>query len=238
VVWYSTGNRFAGNTVERSRYGTHFMYSHDNVVERGRFVDDVVGIFVMYSRNVTVRECLLARAGGAGGIGLGVKESGNLVVLDNRFVLDHVGVYVDTSPLDASEPNRFERNEFRLSQTAMVFHASPRWNTLVDNVFADNQSQVRVEGGGDALAVRWQGNDFDDYVGYDLDGDGFGDVPYQLRSLSGDLVSRFPVLEFHRGSLTLALIDAVSHLFPLFRPRTVLVDPRPRMAPTTARHGS
>ena len=33
LVWYSPGNRIARNTVVRSRYATHFMYSDDCVVE-------------------------------------------------------------------------------------------------------------------------------------------------------------------------------------------------------------
>ncbi|MGB5523928.1 MAG: NosD domain-containing protein, partial [Polyangiales bacterium] len=50
VVWYSSRNRLVRNTVVRSRYGTHFMYSHDNHVEGNRYIDNVVGIFIMYSR--------------------------------------------------------------------------------------------------------------------------------------------------------------------------------------------
>ena len=52
VVWYSSRNRVAGNSVAGGRYGTHFMYSHDNVVADNRFVGNVVGVFVMYSRAV------------------------------------------------------------------------------------------------------------------------------------------------------------------------------------------
>ncbi|MBW2509951.1 MAG: right-handed parallel beta-helix repeat-containing protein, partial [Deltaproteobacteria bacterium] len=58
VVWYSNGNELLDNEVVRSRYGTHFMYSHDNVLEGNRYVDNVVGIFIMYSRNVSLRENL------------------------------------------------------------------------------------------------------------------------------------------------------------------------------------
>ncbi|MGD8607974.1 MAG: NosD domain-containing protein, partial [Myxococcales bacterium] len=47
VVWYSSNNRLIRNTVVRSRYGTHFMYSHGNYVEGNRYVDNVVGVFIM-----------------------------------------------------------------------------------------------------------------------------------------------------------------------------------------------
>jgi nitrous oxidase accessory protein len=140
-----------------------------------------------------------------------------------------VGIYVDTSPLQQDEHGRFERNELRLSQVGVVFHGGGARNAFLENVFRDNDAQVQVEGGGDALDVAWSGNDFDDYAGYDLDGDGFGDLPYELRSLSGELVSHHPALAFFRGSPALALVTAAGRVLPLFAPRTLRRDPRPRV---------
>lgn len=231
VIWYSPRNFIVGNTVEWSRYGTHFMHSDDNVVEHNRYLHDVVGVFVMYSHNVTVRHNLVAHAAGAAGVGLGLKDSGGIRGHGNAFIHNATGVYLDGSPTSEDEHNHFDRNEFRLCRTAVVFHASQRGNTFVDNRFRDNQAQVIVEGGGDALQTHWEGNHFDDYVGYDLDGDGIGDVPYELRSLSDELTSRYPSLEFFRGAPVLSLLDAISRLAPLFEPRTILIDRRPRTRP-------
>lgn len=230
VVWYSPGNRFLRNRVERGRYGTHFMYSHDNVVEGNRYVENVVGIFVMYSRNLQVRSNLLAESAGAAGVGLGAKESGGLQVLGNRFLGNQVGVYLDTSPLYPEDHNLFERNDIRFSATAVVFHGTVDRNHFRSNRFRDNLAQVRVEGRGDARAAEWRGNQFDDYTGYDLDGDGFGDLPYELRSLSGALTARRPALAFFRGTPALGLVELVGRLVPIFRPQTLLVDPSPRVA--------
>jgi nitrous oxidase accessory protein len=230
VVWYSPRNTISRNRVEHGRYGTHFMYSHDNVVVGNRYAGNVVGIFVMYSRNLEIRENLLAESGGAAGVGLGTKESGNLRVLDNEFVGNTVGAYVDTSPLYIDDWNRFEGNTFRLGDAGVVFHGSEKRNRFFDNTFRDNAIHVRVEGRGDARGVTWLENDFDDYRGYDLDGDGYGDVPYELRSLSEQLMSRHPDLAFFRGSAALGLVELIGRVVPLFQPRTLLVDPRPRVA--------
>ncbi|MBW2280577.1 MAG: nitrous oxide reductase family maturation protein NosD [Deltaproteobacteria bacterium] len=229
VVWYSPGNVIADNVIERGRYGTHFMYSHDNLVRGNRYVGNVVGIFTMYSRGIEVRDNLIADSGGAAGVGLGSKESGNLLVAGNRFIANTVGLYLDTSPLSIEEHNSFERNEFRLCDYAVVFHSSPRRNSFRGNIFRSNAVQVRVDGGGDALDTEWRENDFDDYAGYDLDGDGYGDLPYQLRSLSGDLEARMPALAFFRGSPALAAVEWVGHVVPIFQPRTLVIDPRPRV---------
>ena len=234
VVWYSPGNRFAHNTVERGRYGAHFMYSHRNVVEDNRFVGNVVGIFVMYSRGLELRRNLLARASGAAGMGLGAKESGGLVVEQNAFLANQVGAYLDTSPLDPANPNRFQGNVFRLSDAGVVFHGVAKGNTFTGNRFADNATPVRVEGRGDARAAQWRGNAFDDYAGYDLNGDGIGDLPYELRTLSGELTGRVPELLLFRGSPAMALVELVGRVVPLFQPQTLLVDPEPRVAPLPA----
>ncbi|MDH3483707.1 MAG: nitrous oxide reductase family maturation protein NosD [Myxococcales bacterium] len=233
VVWYSSDNRIVDNTVLRSRYGTHFMYSHGNVLEGNRYIDNVVGVFIMYSRNVQVKRNLLARSSGPGGMGLGIKESGNLAVSDNFFVANTKGVYMDTSPLDEDDFNRFERNAFYHSEVAVLMHGSEHRNTFSDNAFVSNHSQVEVEGGGDALGVDWKENAFDDYAGYDMDRDGYGDIPYELRRLSSQLASTYPQLLFFRGAITLELLDAISLLFPLVEPQTTLIDSRPKMSAAT-----
>ncbi len=230
VIWYSSDNRLVDNTVVRSRYGTHFMYSHGNYVEGNRYVDNVVGVFIMYSRNVTLRENLLARSSGPGGMGLGIKESGNLTVSNNAFIANTKAVYMDTSPLEPDDFNTFEHNAFFHSEVGVLMHSSEDRNAFLRNAFVSNHAQVQVEGGGDAMAVDWMNNFFDDYAGYDLDDDGFGDIPYELRRLSSQLQSKYPQLGFFRGAITLELLDAISALFPMIEPQTILVDPRPKMA--------
>lgn len=229
LVWYAPDNRIVNNDVSCGRYGTHFMYCDGGVVEGNRYRDNTVGVFVMYSRNVQVRGNLNAGASAAGGMGLGVKESGNLTVENNRFVQDHVGLYLDNSPFRSDDCNRVQGNLFTLCQTGIIFHSSPVRNRFVENSFRANGDQVRVEGRGNALESTWNGNAFDDYQGYDLDGDGYGDVPYESRSLSNQLIGRSPELAFFRGTPALSLLEAVGHMFPLFQPEPIFVDPCPRM---------
>jgi len=231
VVWYASGNRIAGNSVARGRYGTHLMYSHDNELEDNRYDSNVVGVFIMYSRNVVLRRNQLLRSSGAAGMGIGLKESGNILAEANLFAGNQVCVYTDTSPLSLDETNRFEGNWFRSCGTAVVFHGGAERNQFMGNSFRDNAAHVRVEGRGDAQQASWRGNDFDDYAGYDLDGDGVGDLPYELRSLSGDLTGRHPSLAFFQGAPAMTLVELVGRVVPLFRPTTLLIDSEPRMRP-------
>jgi nitrous oxidase accessory protein len=229
VLWYASRNRMLDNTIEGGRYGAHLMYSHDNEIAGNRFVRNVTGLFVMYSRQVALRRNVFAGAGGAAGIGLGLKESGNVVATENEFVHNTIGLYVDTSPLWPDDRNRFERNAFRLNETAVSFLGRAAGNAFAGNDFLDSRSHVEVDGHGDARQAEWRGNLFDDYAGYDLDADGTGDVPYELRSLAADLVAARPVLAFYRGTPALSLTEAIGRIVPLVELRLVLVDPAPRM---------
>ena len=229
VLWYSSRNRLSGNVIERGRYGAHLMYSHATELAGNRFVGNVTGLFVMYSRDAAIRDNVFADSAGAAGIGLGLKESGNLRVERNAIVHNTTGVYVDTSPLWPDDRNLFAGNAFRLNDVGVSFLGRAEGNELRDNLFRDNQAQVVVDGRGDAREARWLGNAFDDYAGYDLDGDGVGDLPYELRSLTSDLVAGTPALAFFRGTAALALAGAIGRIVPLFEPRLVLVDPVPRM---------
>jgi nitrous oxidase accessory protein len=231
VIWYSNRNHIIGNRIARGRYGAHFMYSHDNVVQHNELRSGVVGIFSMYSRGLDIEHNLIVDAGGPAGMGIGLKESGNVTVAHNVLVHDAVGIYIDTSPLQLTDTLVIRNNVLRLDQVAFVFHSSAHRITIEHNDLSDNDLQVRVDGGGTASDADWHDNYFDDYTGYDLDDDGHGDVAYELRSASAELVSDHAAVALFRGTPALHLVDAASHLDPFFQPDVLLTDAKPRMSP-------
>lgn len=237
VVWYSSGNRITGNRIAGARYGTHLMYSHNNHIAGNHFDGDVVGVFVMYSHDVALDRNVVIGAGGAAGMAIGLKDSGNVAVTGNVLMRDHTGLYLDQAPLQQSHTLTVARNRFARCDTAIRFHASGHRSAISDNDFLDDAAPVVIEGGGDAGDVAWRGNYFDDYAGYDLDGDGTGDVAYQLRSFEDDLIGQRPALAFFRGTPALGAADAVTRLVPMYERRTLLTDAAPRMHPQTWQDG-
>ena len=183
----------------------------------------------MYSRDLTIEDNALLSSAGSAGIGLGLKESGNVIVRRNLFLGNTQGLFIDNSPLEPKDSNLFEDNVLELSEVAIGFLSSQRDNTFRRNTLRNNRTQVRVEGGGDAMALVWEENDWDDYAGYDLDRDGVGDVPYQLRDLSGALLARHADLAFLDGTPALGLMSIAGQVAPLLAPKPVLEDARPRM---------
>jgi nitrous oxidase accessory protein len=207
------------------------MYSHDNVCENSRYVGNEVGIFVMYSHDVVLRRNLIAEARGAAGIGIGLKESGNITVADSWLLDNTTGVYIDSAPLDPDHHNRYTNNVLRFSETAVSMHASQRRSEFTDNRFGDNGAVVKVGGQGDALGCTFAGNYYDTYRGYDLDGDGRGDVPFEFRRLSTQLEGRYPELALLHGAPAMMMVDVVGQVLPLFAPRRLLCDQEPRLTP-------
>jgi nitrous oxidase accessory protein len=230
VVWYSPGNRVIGNTVTGSRYATHFMYSNDSVVEHNTFRRNMVGVFIMYSRGITLIANTIADNTAGDGLGVGSKESGNVRLEDNQLLRNVSGLYLDISPFRNGDWVLARRNIIAGCTTGVTFHSTESHNTFVDNVFLANDTQVAVEGQGTADHVLWRGNYFDDYQGYDLNGDGIGDVPYELRRLSDRLVATHPDLAFFRGTPVLQVLDTAGRVLPFLTPERLLADDQPRMS--------
>ena len=207
------------------------MYSHGNQIAGNRFIGDVTGVFVMYSRDVEIRGNVFAdsrrrRGHGARPQGVGqparARES---VRCTTRSASTSIRV-----PLWPDDRNRFEANVFRLNGIAVSFLGRASGNEFLGNGFRDSQVQVQVDGRGDARQAVWRSNDFDDYAGYDLDGDGTGDVPYELRSLASDLgrprPRRWRSFAARRPSRSSRRSGASCRSS---RPACVLSDPEPRM---------
>jgi nitrous oxidase accessory protein len=153
------------------------------------------------------------------------------MVTGNALVHDHTGLYLDQTPLQQTHTLTVERNRFARCDVAIRFHASGHRSAISDNDFLADRAVAEIEGGGGASDVAWRGNYFDDYAGYDLDGDGVGDVAYELRSFEADLTGQRPELALFRDTPALVAADAVTRLVPMYERRTLLTDPAPRMRP-------
>lgn len=229
VVWYSYDNTFRGNVVTGSRYGVHFMHADRNRVEGNEFTQDIVGIFVMYSDAIVVKDNLIAAGRGAAGTGIGLKESSDLLIQGNRIVGSTTGMLVDTTPHRIGESLQVEGNTLAFNIRGVRFHGPKAGARFVDNRFHENTTQVAVDGKGDSSMVEFLGNVWSDYAGYDLDGDGLGDVPWEARAVSDSLRDRHPELAFFQGTPAAWLLDLLGSVLPLFAPPVIARDPRPRL---------
>jgi nitrous oxidase accessory protein len=229
VIWYTRRALVEGLHVTGSRYGTHFMYAHDCVVRRARYERDIVGVFAMYSSHIRVEDSVSAGARGAAGMGIGFKDTDDVDLEGNWLVANTAGVYFDHSPRSPEQPIHLRGNVLALNQIGLHLHSSEKGVTVRDCDFRENLSDAQVDGQGDALGLEVEGNHWTQYAGYDLDGDGRGDVPFQIKKLSSDLKERHAELHLFDGSFVMGLLDTVAEATPIFASRLMLVDKSPRV---------
>ncbi|MFW6068099.1 MAG: NosD domain-containing protein, partial [Chloroflexota bacterium] len=98
VLWYSERLTVRGNDVSHGRYGLHFMYCDDALIEENRLLNNSVGAFLMYSRRMTMRHNTIAMNRGPSGYGVGLKDMDDAIVLENNFLDNRIGAYLDNSP--------------------------------------------------------------------------------------------------------------------------------------------
>ncbi len=227
VVWYSSNNVIRNNTVSHGRYGIHFMYAHHNLMTGNTIEDCVVGVFLMYSNNVEVRGNKLLRSWGASGMGVGFKESSEVTIADNDLIGNAVGIYLDISPYDPDAENRFEDNRIAYNGIGVEFHTDWQGNVFSGNSFLSNFTQISVRGAGTALRETWKGNYWDDYAGFDRDGDGQGDNPYEIYNYADRIWMEVRDASFFRGSMALEALDFVERLAPFSEPLLLVKEERP-----------
>lgn len=237
VVWYSRDNLIARNDARGGRYSLHFMYAQYNRVEDNHYEDNSVGIFVMYSDGVHLKNNYIAHADGATGMGIGFKETSDVEVTGNQILNCATGLYLDVSPFQPDTTNRIENNLIAYSGIGVLFLNDWTGNILKGNSFKGNITQVAVSGAGKtANRNLWQGNYWDDYAGFDIDQDGVGDTSYELYSYADRLWMDVPAARFFKGSPVLEVIDFLERLAPFSQPNMLVRDKRPIMTAEFAAH--
>jgi nitrous oxidase accessory protein len=227
VVWYSKDNLIADNHASGGRYALHFMYSQRNSVKNNRYVNNSVGIFLMYSDDVEVIGNYIAHATGVTGVGIGFKETSNVILRDNTVLYCASGIYLDVSPYQPDTVNVIENNTLAYNDSGILFHSDWAGNEIKNNRFQGNITQVAVNGPGSAQRNVWQGNYWDDYEGFDRNHDGIGDTPYQLYAYADRLWMEHPKARFFKASPILEVLDFLERLAPFSAPRLILQDTHP-----------
>ena len=227
VVWYSANNTIARNTSYDSRYSLHFMYSRYNLVEDNRYYNNTVGVFLMYSDGVVLRNNYIAHASGSTGVGIGFKETSDVTVEGNKILYCASGLYIDISPFQPDTINTFSNNLIAYNGIGIRFLNDWTGNEFRENRFIDNLTQVVVSSGKTANHNIWADNYWSDYEGFDEDQDGVGDTPYELYVYADRLWQDVPYAQFFKGSPVLEVMDFLERLAPFTEPHVLVRDERP-----------
>lgn len=227
VLWYSTHNHYAGNKETGGRYGLHLMYAEHNLIEGNQFFDNDTGISMMYDTGDTIRNNLIAKATGAAGVCIAMKESSDVTIDHNDILYCSSGIAIDVAPYEPDSQNHITGNRIAYNDVGVSFLNDWRDNVFAGNLFSGNITEVAVYGGGSAKRNVWDGNRWEDYQGFDTNGDGIGDRPHRLYAYAGRVWMDVPNTRFFKGTPLLEVLDFLDRLAPFSEPTLLLEDRHP-----------
>ena len=213
---------FRANRLHHSRYGTHYMNSYRNLWEDNDTYANRGGLALMEVRDQVVRN---NRAWGNSDHGIMLRTLQDSVIENNVVAENNRGFFIyDVEYITL-------RNNLVASNTVGVHLAAGSKNNAVEgNDFIGNREQVRYVGARDMPWGGKQGNHWSNYLGWDRNGDGVGDVPYEANDMVDRLTWRHPLVKLLLASPAVQALRLVGQQFPVLRVPTV-VDPKPRMQP-------
>ena len=213
---------FRGNRLHHSRYGTHYMNSYHNLWEDNDSYYNRGGLALMEVRDQVVRG---NRAWGNSDHGIMLRTLQDSVIEDNIVAGNSRGFFI----YDV-EYIKLNRNLVVDNVVGVHLAAGSTRNEVEGNDFISNREQVRYVGARDERWGTKGGNHWSNYVGWDRDGDGRGDVPYEANDMVDRLTWRYPAIKLLLASPAVQALRLVGQQFPVLRVPSV-VDPHPRMQP-------
>jgi len=219
---FSRGCRIESNESSHNlRYGLHFMFSDSNVYRANRFHHNGAGVAVMYSHTIRMEGNSFTDNWGPSSYGLLLKDIGSSIIRGNIIERNTVGIYMEGSDNTLVVTNRFRSNGWALKVLGSSVGVTLHGNVFIANTFDVLSNAYRY-------GIHCYENYWDHYHGYDLDRDGFGDVPYRPVSLLSLLIERVPVAVILLRSFVAELLTYMERAIPSIIPPTI-EDIRPRM---------
>lgn len=201
--------------IDNVRYGLHFMFSNDDVYRNNVFENNGAGVAVMFSKRIEMISNHFKYNWGTAAYGLLLKEINDATIEHNIFEENTTGINVEGS-------NRitYTKNDFKDNGTAIKVLGACYDNIFTLNNFLYNSFDISFNSR--LNSNRFHRNYWSEYTGYDLDEDGYGDVPYRPVKLFSYVVNQIPEAIILMRSLFVDIIDFSEKVSPVFTPDNLL----------------
>ena len=230
VIWYSHGNEIVENYGKYNRYSLHLMYAGKNLIKDNMYEFNSVGIFFMYSKDTIATGNTVKSSLGATGMGIGLKDVSNFTLKDNSVIYCAQGIYIDRSPFEPDTYNWLIGNKVLYNSEAIHFHSLSINNIMKDNVVMGNiEDVVNDSRGARTNENEIIGNYWDNYTGFDRDGDNVGDTPHKVYQYADQLWIYNPNVKFFYGSPVISLLNFLAKLAPFTKPIFLFEDEKPKV---------
>ena len=217
----SNGNELRGNYLHDVRYGVHYMYSYHNKLLGNRTRNTRTGYALMQSKFLTV---LGNSSENDLNYGILMNFITNSTLSNNRVEGAHSledgpagsqgkAVFVYNSLFNTISDNLFARSDLGIHLTA-----GSENNKLFGNAFVGNREQVKyVANRKQDWSFEGRGNYWSDYLGWDMDGDGVGDIAYEPNDGVDKLLWKYPEVRVLLNSPAIETLRWVQRQFPVLK---------------------
>ncbi len=218
----SNGNHLEGNLLEDLRYGVHYMFSNDNAVIGNTTRRTRTGYALMQSRKLTV---IGNRSEQDENYGILMNYITYSTLRDNRVSDVRSGSTGDAMIAGAEGKALFIYNSLfnliegnRLEHSALGIHltAGSEDNRIAGNAFVGNRQQVKyIPNRTQEWSHDGRGNYWSDYLGWDRNDDGLGDIPYEPNDNVDRLLWLYPQVRLLMNSPGIEMLRWVQRAFPV-----------------------
>ncbi|WP_286264787.1 nitrous oxide reductase family maturation protein NosD [Thalassotalea atypica] len=231
----SQDNVLRGNTLHHLRYGIHYMYSYKNSIIQNHAYSTRAGYAMMNSRYLEITGNTSKDSEDYGFLLnyiIHSNISGNVIedvwTKPEKKVLgrDGKGFFVYNSGYNTISNNVVKRTEIGIHLTAGSENTKVYGNSFIDNPvqvkYVSNKKQEWSKDG--------YGNYWSNYLGWDMNNDEKGDVPFEPNDGIDKLLWQYPEMKVLMSSPAILVLRWVQRQFPVLKPPGVK-DSFPLMSP-------
>lgn len=205
---FVTDSYIARNISEKNnRYGLHFMFSHYDRYSDNIFSENGAGVAVMYSNHVTMNDNRFLKNWGPSIYGLLLKEITDSNIYHCEFEENTIAIMADGASRMKINDCDFEENGYAIKINANCSDVEIKKNNFLSNTFDMSTN-------GSLMLNTVSENYWDKYEGYDLDEDGYGDVPFRPVNLFSRIVENNPSVMMLFRSFIAIILDKTERLLP------------------------
>lgn len=233
-------NAIRDNEFHHLRYGVHYMYSYSNLVENNYTHHTRTGYALMQSKYLKV---LNNRSEWNENYGILLNYITDSTIQNNHVSNTRQGSnYIGDSSAQGAEGkaifiynsfyNQLIGNTFREGDLGIHITAGSEDNVISGNNFIGNKQQVKyVSTRTQEWSNKEQGNFWSDYLGWDRDSNGVGDIPYEPNDGVDKILWKYPSAKVLMNSPAVETLRWIQREFPVLKSPGV-TDSYPLMRPT------
>lgn len=219
-----TGSKIINNKATYSRYGLHYMYGKDIYARDNLLENNVTGIMLMIAENALLEKNTIQYQSDWNSSGFTLFNAENIVTKNNKLIGNRTAISSQNM-----KKSTIEKNMFLTNQTAVEFTGSEKDNSVNNNDFLGNIVNIRSDG----TSSNIDHNFYDDYSGFDLENDGYGDEKYVALQSFGQWMVREPAYQYFTESPSVILLNEMDQQTNKIE-KNQLVDKEPLMEAISA----